>query len=153
VDLPTIGAAYAGLKAGKELLTAVLETKIESESRARIAEALTKLGQAQDTLFELREELFRLQSENEGFRQQLAAADDWKQRLSQYSLQKTSGGAVVYAFGGQPEHFACPACISKRELHILQDGRNAAGSFTCPGCKSSFPVRPSQRLSPGRAIE
>ena len=142
MDIASVTAAYNGLKIGKEILSAFLETKIESESRARVAEVLSKLGQAQDALFELREELFKLQSENESLRRQIGQFESWDKTLSGYSLAKTAGGAVVYVSKGTPEHYACPSCIAKRELQILQDNRTYSGKFRCTGCKAEFPVNP-----------
>ena len=55
---------------------------------------------------------------------------------------ETPGGAVVYGFDGSPKHYACPSCINKKELQILQDDKTYTGEFTCPGCNKSFPVNP-----------
>jgi len=146
VDIASVTAAYNGLKMGKEILNAFLETRIEADSRARVADVMSKLGQAQDTLFELREELFKLQSENEGLRRQIGQFESWDKTLSNYALEKTAGGAVVFAFKGTPEHYACPSCIAKRELQILQDNRTMSGKFRCTGCNAEFPIMPRTGL-------
>jgi predicted RNA-binding Zn-ribbon protein involved in translation (DUF1610 family) len=150
MDIGSITAAYNGLKVGKEILTSLLEAKIESEAKAKVNEALSRLGTVQDTLFELREESFRLQSENEALRKQLTQYENWEKQFTQYALQKTPGGGIVYAFKGQPEHFACPSCINKREIQILQDNRTMSGKFRCPGCENEFPVNPKRDPPPYR---
>ena len=64
---------------------------------------------------------------------------------SQYELLELEGGAVVYAFTGFPKHYACPHCFAKHVMHALQYRRIGSGYFECPGCKASFPVKPSTR--------
>ena len=144
MDMASITGAYQGLKAVKDILGAIFDAKVDAEVRTRITEALAKLGTAQDTLFELREELFTLQSKNNELRQEIADAKSWQSQADQYTLVKTAGGAVVYKFKGQPEHFACPSCFMKKEIQILQTNRTYSGKYRCTGCTSEFPVE-SQR--------
>jgi hypothetical protein len=144
MDLTSVMAAYNGLKIGKEILGGLLQTKIQEEVREKISEALKKLGEAQDTLFGLREELFRLQSENDTLRKQISDHENWEGQVAKYSLTETAGGAVVYISKGAPTHYACPSCITQRKIQILQDERSFTGKFECPGCKNSFPVNPKK---------
>jgi hypothetical protein len=123
MDLAAIGAAYTGLKFAKEVFTGLLNAKVESEAREKIDAALSRVADAQDALFALRDESIKLQSENEALRKEIARHEDWKSKISQYALTKTEGGSVLYAFNGEPEHYACPACVSsKQEIQILQGG-------------------------------
>ena len=139
-----LNIAYTGLKAAKETFDFLLSTKIEAESRTKVLEALRILGDAQDQLFQLREELFRLQSENQALKTQISKAESWDTRISNYELSQTDGGAIVYKSKSKPEHFVCPSCTEKKEIHILQDARKAMGTFTCPGCDKLFPVKKSR---------
>ncbi len=149
MDIPSsITAVHNVLKIVKEMFTDLLGTKIEAESRPKVTEALAKLGVAQDTLFELREELFRLQTENEELKKQIAQFESWEKQLEKYTLAKTAGGAVVYRFNGDLEHFICPSCVAQRQLQILQDNRTISGEYRCPGCKNGFPIHPQQKLHP-----
>ena len=148
MDVTTFAGAYGGLKAAKELLTAAFEAKVDAEAKAKILEAQSKLGEVQDTLFSLREQLSLLQEERNLFKQQLADAQDWKEQMDTYELVKTVGGAVVLLSKTEPKHFACPSCVNKRELHILQDSRALSGQYRCTGCGSTFPVDPRQKLQP-----
>ena len=141
MDLASIGAAYTGLKFAKDALQVVLASKIEAETRTRITDALEKLGATQDTLFELREELFRLQAETERLRQDLRVRDDWDARAARYTLQQTAGGAIVHESTFEPRHFACPACFEKRAVGILQDSGFSTGIYACPSCKSEYRIR------------
>ena len=142
MDVALIGGAYNGLKFAKDALTTALSYKIENDTRAQISAALERLGTAQDTLFDLREELFRLQSENDELRRQIKSSEDWQAQKSMYELSQTPGGAVVYSFTGTPKHYACPSCFAKSKIELLQNRRLVSGTFDCPGCKTTYPVNP-----------
>jgi rubredoxin len=83
-------------------------------------------------------------SENDQLRQQLKDQENWESQKSQYRLENTERGAVVYVFTGTPKHYACPSCIAKQTVHILQDERLNAGTFECPNCKYVYPINPRQ---------
>jgi hypothetical protein len=146
MDIATITAAYEGLKIGKTLLKSVYDSKVEADSKEKIDQVMSQLGDAQDTLFAMREELFRLQTENEEFRRKQSDEQKWDDKVSQYKLVKTAGGAVVYQFTGEPEHYACPSCIEKKSLQIIQDNRTMSGKYRCVACESEFPVNQKQKM-------
>lgn len=144
MDVVSIMSAYQGVKAAKDLLTAAFDAKVDSDAKHKILEAQSKLGEIQDTLFLLRDQLAQMQDENRQLQDQLRASESWSDRVKQYELVKSAGGAVVYRFGGSPEHFACPTCINKKEIQILQDSRALSGKYRCTGCTNEFPVQPRQ---------
>ncbi len=149
MDIATLSAAYTGIKAIKDILGSFVDAKVDAKAKERVAEALDKLGSVQGTLFSLREELSRLQSENTELRERLAQKEDWKNTKARYELVETSGSAVVYRAREEPEHFICPSCFAKREVQILQDQRVWQGFFVCPGCDKKFPVK--ERLQAAEA--
>jgi len=148
MDVASITGAYQGLKTAKDILGVLFDAKVDAEAKPKILEALQKLGEAQDTLFALREELFSLQTSNNQLRQEIADFKAWKDTLALYELAKTSGGAVVYKFKGQPEHFACPSCFNSKQVHILQTSRTMSGKYRCTGCASDFPIEPQSHHTP-----
>lgn len=148
MDVTTIASAYQSLKSAKELLTVVFEAKVDAEAKPKILEAQARLGEVQDTLFSLREQLFQLQEERNQLKSELAAAQAWQSKLDQYELTKTSGGAVVYRHKAEPVHFACPSCVNKQQIQILQDNRTISGKYRCTGCNSEFPIEPRQQVDP-----
>lgn len=141
-----VAAAYTGLKFAKDALQAILSGKVAVESQTQILAALEKVGEAQDALFQLRDEMSRLQTENEHLRQELAAREDWNSAKVKYELGETTGGAVVYASKGAPHHYACPVCFEKKSIQILQDRRVMGGVFDCPNCKAEYPIKPIQSI-------
>lgn len=148
MDVATITGAYQGLKAAKEILGAAFDAKVDAEAKPRVLEALQKLGDAQDALFSLREELFALQQANNELRQQVVESESWQRKAEQYELTKTSGEAVVLRYKGSPEHYACPSCFNSKAVHILQPNRTLSGKYRCTGCGSEFPVEPQKKQAP-----
>ncbi len=69
---------------------------------------LVSVGNLQDALFEIRNELFELQTERGSLKKELEQRDNWDKKISEYKLIKTSGGGMVYAYQGEPRHCICP---------------------------------------------
>lgn len=147
MDLATVTGAYQGLKAAKEVIEGAILVKASTEANAKILEALRQLGDAQDTLFSLRDHLSKLQSENDRLHQKITKSSAWKSKTKQYELIKTEGGAVVYKFKGQPEHFACPGCFNSMQIHILQINRARGTRYNCTGCSNEFFIDPLKGIS------
>jgi hypothetical protein len=148
MDPISLAGAYQGLKAAKDILTTLFDAKVDSEAKPRILEAQSRLGEVQDALFMLREKLAELQEERDELRRSLASAQMWKESAGKYELCTTPGGAVVYRYKEQPEHFACPSCFNKQQSQILQDNRVVLGTYCCPGCNANFPVKNKQSMGP-----
>lgn len=146
MDIATVTTAYEGLKAGKSILQSLYKTKVKADAKEKIDDVMSKLGEAQDTLFSMREELFRLQADNETLKSEILELELWDNKLSQYELTKTAGGAIVYKFIGTPEHFICPSCVSKKKIEILQDNRTFSGEYRCVSCDAEFPINPRQNI-------
>ena len=144
MDLVAIKSAYDGLKTAKEVFSAYNDLKNEADAIGKVNEAVKKVGEAQDALYELREELFRLQEENNSLKQKLSEEANWEEKISKYQLVETEGGAVVYQSIEGIVHYICPSCVTKREIHPLQDRRVMSGTYDCTGCGASFPVKPTQ---------
>ncbi len=148
MDIASLKLAYDGLKSAKEIFTAFEDLKSKSESLSKVNEAVKQVGLAQDILYDVREELFKLQEDNNNLRKQFSEHEAWELKLSRYELVKTEGGAIVYKSREGVEHFICPSCVVKKEIHPLQDGRLASGTFDCPGCDKGFPINRRQSVSP-----
>ncbi|MGH1359912.1 MAG: hypothetical protein ACRBC3_14200 [Burkholderiaceae bacterium] len=148
MDIASITAAYEGLRAGKGILKSLYELKIDADAKARVDDVLLKLGDAQDALFSMREELFRLQTDNQELKEKISKSRDWEAKLAEYKLVKTEGGAVAYEFLGEPMHYACPNCISGEKLQILQTNRTLSGKYRCVACSAEYPIEPKRPRPP-----
>ncbi len=147
MEIATITAAYEALKASKQLLTSMFDAKVHAEAKPKILAALEQLGAAQDTLYAMRDELFKVQTKNEELRRDLEANEAWKAAASQYQMHQTAGGAVVYQYAAMPMHYACPSCFNKKEIQPLQDNRTISGKFRCAGCAAEYPINPRQKVT------
>jgi hypothetical protein len=143
MDISAISAAITSGKALKDIIHSVASLAIDSAITDRINEAQHQVSNLLGALLETQAELFKLQDENQKLRGELKSKQDWEKAKANYQLQKTLGGAVVYgSISNTPLHYACPQCMEKHEIQILQDRRVMSGSFECPGCKSLYPVSP-----------
>lgn len=133
IDSGTIKTLVDGLRFAKETFQQISQAEGKIEAARRIQESLDKLGDAQDKLFDLRDELFSLQTENKRLDDIIKTYGSWEERIGTYVLVTTPGGAVVYQYRGEPEHYVCPNCINRKEIQILQDRHAASGDFECPG--------------------
>ena len=152
MDAISLAGAYQGLKAAKDILTILFDAKVDAEAKAKILESQGKLGEVQGALFVLRARLSELQQERDDLKAKLANAEAWQTQADQYELTTTPGTAVVYKYKGQPNHFACPSCFNKHEVHILQDNKVMAGTYRCTGCSANYPVKPPTRVNPVAVI-
>ena len=147
MDIAAITASYEGLKIGKVILSSLFDAKVDAEAKEKVDQVLVKLGDAQDALFMMREELFRLQEENEKLRRRASNAKEWQAIASNYNLEATAGGAVVYVSQSEPPHFACPTCFNKKTLNFLQDLHLISGAFQCTDCQSKYPIKKDQSFN------
>lgn len=146
-----IAGALAAFKAVKELGMVVYDAQVDSSVRDKVRNVLEKMDDAQATLYELRNELLNVQTENLTLKRQIAAQDEWKAKLAKYSMVNTAGGAVVYKFIGEPEHYACPNCMNAERVTPLQDNRTNSGKYRCtyPSCNGAeFPIEEHKRPPP-----
>ena len=144
MDMSAISGAISSAKVLKDVLQALATLKVEKATLARINEALNQVHSVQEALFDSREELFKLQKDNDDLRRKLKEHDDWETSKAKYQILQTLGGAIVYASKTEsPNHFARPRCMSKREIQILQDIHVNSGGFERPNCKEIYSVKPA----------
>jgi predicted RNA-binding Zn-ribbon protein involved in translation (DUF1610 family) len=144
MDLGTISAGYASLKAAIETVRTVVGTRAQIAADARVIDALEQLGKAQEMFMDMRGAMYELQEENRLLKDRLREQQAWTDRASKYELVATAGGATIYRSNESPQHYACPACYEAKQIQMLQDGRNVAGTWRCPNCKASYPINPGR---------
>src|SRR5437016_7400811 len=105
----------------QNLIQGLIGLKVDTEALYRINAAQTQVSNLLGALLETQGDLFKLVDENRELRRQIQTQEDWEKKKAGYQLQQTAGGAVVYAsVSTSPAHYACPGCIEKREIQILQ---------------------------------
>ena len=108
---------------------------ITLELQERITDLREAVINAKDDAINLRDEIQALKAK-------VRAQEDWDSRMAAYTLIEAAAGAMVYKSQGPPEHFACPACIERRSIHILQPQNNWNGLCVCPSCTTGYRVNP-----------
>lgn len=135
----TLKALSEGTKAARELIKGLQKPEDKADVKQKINKAAEKVGDVLDSLYGLREELFRLQDENRQLKTELTEIDAWKNRLSEFELIRTPAGAVVYKSLSGLSYFACPRCIEHKELYPLQK-RGASPYYDCPKCGQGYEI-------------
>jgi hypothetical protein len=148
MDIATFTSAYSSLKIAKDIFQGFSDLKMESDSIGKINEAVKKVGEAQHALFQLRDDLFRLQEENNSLKITIRDSTLWEDKIAEYDLVKTVGEAIVYKYKNEPEHYICPSCTSKKSIQILQDNKSPSGSFSCNGCSSHYTINEEVEFKP-----
>lgn len=125
-------------KAGADIASASDETK----RNAQLIEFQKAIIGLQANIASVQAQNASLAAHNRELEQELKRLADWSSRLENYELVETSGGAIVYKSKQAPEHYICPSCKEKSQIHILQDNRTWSGKFRCVNCEAEFPVKP-----------
>lgn len=141
MDMATITAGYEGLKICKEIFGQFVDGRVDQASKEKIQIALSQLGNAQDAMFALREENFRLQNEVQELNKKLSETETWNKKASQYKLVVNQLGATVYEFIDQPKYWICPSCYNLKRIEPLQDLNQMSGHFECPNCQTKYPIK------------
>lgn len=150
IDMTQVQAAIASLGAVRDLVKVGFDAKVDAKASDKVIEAMGRLGTASDTLYALRDELFRLQTENTELKRLADDRQAFDARIAKYELTKTAGGAVVWRYTEQPEHYACPVCLNAKRIEILQDNRTLSGKYRCTvkECGAEYPIDPFRPMKP-----
>lgn len=134
-------SAVAMFTFAKDTVKGIFSEKVDERVKEKLQEVLDCIDKLQMSALEKNEMLFSMQHELYELKEQLRSVGQWEDRVSQYELVSTVGNGVVYKFKANPPHYACPACIENKLIHILQDHDFMSGEFVCPGCKVQYPVK------------
>jgi hypothetical protein len=152
MDTASVTAAITSARFIKDFLEVVIGYKIENESNAKINEALKQAGAVYDTLYTLREELFRLQTENQELQQKLRTQEFEKnQRIeeleealrSKDSLIKVDDAYYVAGPGGHPSGEPyCMHCweVTHKKYHLKYTRLIRIEKNICPNCDCKYEV-------------
>jgi len=139
-------AEFSAVVASVKTLGDIIRTAVDLKASSEIALALSRVQEdllsAQGSALESQEKISSLLSEIDGLKEELRHIKNWDERVKGYELTTATGGAVVYRFKGEPEHYVCPSCFEKGAVQILQDKRLSSGYFQCSSCKVDYPVKP-----------
>lgn len=144
----TIATTVTAVKAIKTIGEGLLAAHISSRVKKDVGDILESVSAIQSALYQASAEMLSLQDENEKLKKAAVDAEAWEKRLTQYKLVETIGGAHVYECENAPKHYVCPSCIEQKSIQILQKGETTKGSYSCPSCKTNYPVKPPKAVTP-----
>lgn len=145
-EVGPVSATFAAIKTALIGLKGLKMLGLSAKQAGAVDAAIEVFRDAHDCLKSVHGELIDLRQENRTLRRRIAGHDDWQRRLSAYALVRRLGGAQVYQHGDPPnDHYACPACIENRQIHVLQPVSEESGLFRCPSlsCRELYRVNRS----------
>jgi hypothetical protein len=143
------------LKIGDNVMSLGISDAVELVSRVwdlvkagATMELKEKVMELREAILNGKDENLRLRQDNQELREKLATLESRQSRTSDYELVRAPGGAMVYRYKKEPPHFACPACIERDNISVLQDRRVMSGSWECPTCKNHYAIDPRRPPPP-----
>jgi hypothetical protein len=135
MDMVSLGGAVQGLTHLKNLASVLINEKNEMVVRERVLDILTEIDTVLAALFQAREDASRMQHERDELAQKVRDFEDWKATEQKYQL-KAIGYAMLRESVGEPHHFVCPACFSRKLVIPLQPVSERC--LMCPGCDKEY---------------
>jgi hypothetical protein len=135
-----ITAAIASIKALSDGIRLAFDAKVDADVQAARIAVMDQLGKAQDTLYDLRDELFRIQSENEELKRTAGSSAKWDETFAQYEFVQSPGGAYAFRSRTDANLFACPTCMHDKRVSALQPRGAMPSNRWCLVCEKSYTV-------------
>jgi ribosomal protein L37AE/L43A len=132
MDIASISSAYTALKAIREISQLLLNAKISAEAKQRVLEVVEKLGNVQDALFYVREELIKIQDENVSQKARLKELDERLELKGRVVFERPSYWVMTE---GQLDGPFCQKCFDVDSL-LVRLQLNGNDTWTCLSCKS-----------------
>ena len=119
-----VTSAASAFSQAHQIVKALLELKIESDSIAKVYQLQSLLAETQTAQLTLLEQNSALVQRKDELEKEIARFETWEAEAQRYKLHQIESGIVTYALkesvaGGEPPHWLCPDCYRKRQKSIL----------------------------------
>lgn len=160
MDLTTIAAAQASVKAVLQLAKGATQAAVDNQLKERLIGIQGAILDAQEKLADAQEERLNLLQQVAELRERLRRHEATQAALDAYELQAVEDGMFLYRFKqeefGGVHHFACPTCHNSGKVTVLQSKKTGAQQtmYFCQTCKFDLfvgpndPPRPLRRSNP-----
>ncbi|MFL1914451.1 hypothetical protein ACJW8B_03360 [Plesiomonas shigelloides] len=148
MPIETIKTAFESMR----FLQQMFDGHVDGLAKERVdelkQEANKKVIDIQQAMIQLQAQVYEYQNENEELKKILSDTEEIKAKLEAYTLTDSIGGAIVYKYNSNPEHYCCPQCISeKKVVSILQFVDDFSGFYVCSGCKTRYKIGATKSIS------
>ena len=140
-----IASAIQSARALSELLKAAKSLSNYNELVAAVSEVNSKLMDATTVALSSQEKQSQLASQVRELQEALEKVERWTHQIGRYELiEFQATGGLAYALrsesaDGQPMHYACTACVDKRQFSLLQP-MNGRRFLHCLSCKATVEI-------------
>ncbi len=155
IDMGSIQAAAASLKAAVDISTGLLKLKVSSEVQTKVVELQREIIAAQVSAMSAHADQTKLVDRVRQLEEQIRQFETWEAEKERYCLTEIGTGAYAYVLKesvptGDPIHCICSQCYEKRQKSILQTTGNFYGdvTLTCPRCKAEVHASESHENYP-----
>jgi len=139
VDMGSITAAVASLKAAGEIALGLVKLKTVAEVQAKAIELNQKIIEAQHEIFAANAAQTTLIQRVSELERQIASIEGWERQKQRYQMATPFAGMTVYALRatmseGEPPHYICANCYQNGRRSILQMAKTKDSwtIFVCP---------------------
>jgi hypothetical protein len=142
IDLGSIMSVAGSLKAAGDIAKTMIGLRDETTFQLKAAELVGVIMTAQGHALTAQGEQSTLLQEKRALEDKLMEFNDWKREAERYALKDFGGQVYAYALKpgmeqGEPAHYLCVNCYSKRQKSILQC-LTTDGYFECHNCSKGF---------------
>lgn len=125
---------------------------VDGLSKEMVAElqqqANQKVIDIQQALLDIQARSLELQEENKQLKESLRKHDEINNRLEDYTLTGTEGGAVVFVRNLEPKTYVCPTCVeTSNQVHMLQFNGNHLKLYKCKNCDSEYKIGKTEKVN------
>ena len=135
MDIGTINAAFGAAKSIKELGKGLLDAKIDAAVKDRFREMLEKIGNFQEALYLLREELLTQQQEKTDLK---AKVDELQAKLDQKSKVEFIMPSYWIVDEGEKDGPYCQRCYDVDERLVRLQVKEGDDYWRCSGCSKIY---------------
>ncbi len=153
--LPEISAALTALSGATKVISGILTTARDVETKTAISGILDSLLDAQSKLLAFHSKYEELAEVNRQLEQKIVEYKKWDADTARYKLQEIAKGIFVYVLQsdqskGEPVHWLCPNCFEQHQKSILQKPGVDYLNYKCHRCQ--FDVIPTTQYRPGTSL-
>ncbi len=144
MDIITVASAFSQ---AHQIIKALLELKVDSETLAKITTLQSVLAEAQTSQLMLLEQNSSLLKLKNNLEEEIVRLDTWAHESQRYKLHGIQSGVVAYALkeshaNGEPPYWLCTNCYNNGQKSILNRSKRSGydHTYTCTrqGCGSSI---------------